>query len=167
MKKIIINTSSGLFFTKIGLIPILIKYFKPITTEEIYKEISEGEQIGFKDAKILKQFIDDKKISVIKTKKTKNIEKEFKIKEEDASVVSLAEELDCILATEDKQIEKICIIKQVKIINTALLIYYLNQEREFSDEQAILLLDLIIRNGYNKEICLKIREKIIGGKNGI
>ena len=166
MIKLAINTSSSLFFTKIGLIPKLLKNFKLITSEEVYEEIKEGEEIGFKDARIIKQYFEENKIEIIKAKKTDVIEKEFKIKKTDASIISLAQELNCYLATEDKQIEKICLITNAKITNTALLIYFLFQKKEFTNKQSFLLLDLLMRNGYNKEICLKIKEKIIqGGKN--
>ncbi|MBI2107788.1 hypothetical protein HYT54_01560 [Candidatus Woesearchaeota archaeon] len=161
MNKIVINTSSSLFFTKIGLIPHLLKKFKLVASEEVYAEIKEGEQIGFKDAKILMQFFNDKKIEALRTKKTQNLIRDFNIKETDASVISLAQELECFLATEDRQIEKICLITQTKVTNTALLIYFLWKKKEFSDEQTLLLLDLLVRNGYNKDICLKIKEKII------
>ena len=161
MNKLIINTSSSLFFTKIGLIPHLLKYFKLTTSKEILEEIKEGEQIGFRDAKILMGYFKQAKISVVQTKKTQNIVKEFKIKKADASVISLAQELNCFLSTEDRQIEKICLITQTKITNTALLLYFLWKKNEFSNNQIFLLLDLLIRNGYNKEICLKIKEKII------
>jgi|SRR3989338_84984 len=161
MNRLVINTSSSLFFTKIGLIPHLLKIFKLAASEEIYDEIREGEELGFRDAKILMQFFDNKKIEIFKTKKTQNFIKEFNIKKTDASVISLAQEMDCFLATEDRQIEKICLITQTKITNTALLIYLLWKRNEFSNEQTLLLLDLLIRNGYNKEICLKIKEKVI------
>ena len=158
--KIVLNTSSSLFFAKMGLIPHILKEFKIITTEEILKEIKDGDQIGFKDAKIILQYIEDKKIEIIKTKKINDITKEFKIKDEDASVISLAEEQNCFLATEERQIERICMLKQIKITNTVLIIYYLWQKKEFNKDQAYLLLDLLLRNGYNNSACSKIKEKI-------
>ena len=167
MNKLIINTSSSLFFVKVGLIPYLLKYFKLITSKEILEEIKEGEQIGFRDAEILMEYLNQAKIGIFQTKKTKNIIKEFKIKQADASVISLAQELDCFLATEDRQIEKICLITQTKITNTAILIFHLWKKSEFSDEQTFLLLDLLVRNGYNKEVCLKIKEKIIQGDKNV
>lgn len=163
MNTLAINTSSSLFFIKIGLIPHLLKTFKLVASEEVYAEIKEGEQIGFKDAKILMQFFNDKKIEILKTKKTRNLIKCFNIKEMDASVISLAQELDCFVATEDRQIEKICLITQIKVTNTALLVYFLWKKKEFGNEQVLLLLDLLARNGYNKEVCLKITEKIVKG----
>lgn len=164
MNKLVIDTSSGLFFTKIGLIPILLKKFKIITSEQIYQEIVSGDEAGFKDANILLRYVSDRKIDVIKTKRTQSIVNDFKIKEADASVVALAQEENCFLATEDRQIEKICLLTQTKITNTALLIFWLWQNKIFDDEQVFLLIDLLIRNGYNKEISLKIKEKILGGK---
>lgn len=167
MEKLVVNTSSSLFFTKVGLIPHLLNNFKLTASKEIFEEIKEGEQIGYKDAKIIMQYFDDRKIEVVKAKKTQSIVKEFDIKPADASVISLAQEVDCFLATEDRQIEKICLITQTKITNTALLIYFLWKRNELSDERTFLLLDLIVRNGYNKEICLKIKEKIIKGDKNV
>ncbi len=164
---LIINTSSSLYFTKIGLIPHLLKEFKLVTSEEIQQEIKEGEQIGFKDARIINQYIIDKRIKVVKARNTNTIIKSFKIKETDASVIALTQELKGFLATEDKQIEKICLANQIKVVNSVILVYYLWKNKEFSKEQAFLLLDLLAKNGYNRESCLKIKEKIIvgGGKN--
>ena len=167
MNMLVINTSSSLFFIRVGLIPYLLRYFKLITSKEILKEIKEGEQIGFKDAKIMLQYFDESKIELINAKQTHSIVKEFNIKNADASVVSLAKELDCFLATEDRQIEKISLIKQTKLTNTALLVYFLWKKEEFSEKQALLLLDLLIRNGYNKEVCLKIKEKILQGEKNV
>lgn len=167
LEKLVMNTSSSLFFTKVGLIPLLFKNFKLITSEEIFKELKEGGQIGYKDAKIVMQYMNEKKIEIIKTKKTQSIAKEFKIKNIDASVISLAQESNCFLATEDRQIEKICLITQTHITNTALLIYLLWQQNKINDDRALLLLELLVRNGYNKEICLKIKEKIIQGEKNV
>lgn len=163
LEKLVMNTSSSLFFTKVGLIPLLLKNFKLITSEEIFKELKEGDQTGYKDAKIVMQYLNEKRVEVIKAKKTKGIAEEFKIKSIDASVISLAQELNCFLATEDRQIEKICLITQTRITNTALLIYFLLRHNKINDDRALLLLELLVRNGYNKEICLKIKEKIIQG----
>ncbi len=161
------SLNSSLFFTKVGIIPLLLGKFKLITTEEIYKEIIEGVEIGFKDARIIRQLIDDQKIEVVKAKKTQLIVSQFHIKDTDASIISLAQELNCLLATEDRQIEKICLILNVSIVNTAVLICFLWHVEIFTDERAFMLLDILMRNGYNKEICLKIKEIIMrGDKNG-
>ena len=161
MKSLVINTSSSLFFTKIGLIPKLIKEFRLITTPEIYNELKEGEQIGYKDAKIIIQYIGEDKISMLNAKNTKEIAKQFGIKEIDASTIALAQEQNGLLATEDRQIEKICLITQTKITNTVVLIYYLWKKRRLNYEQALLLLELLVKQGYNKEACIKIKGKII------
>lgn len=164
--KLIINTSSSLFSIKIGLIRPLLKNFKLATSEEIYEEIKEGEELDYKDARLLMHYLKEKKIEVLKAKKTKDIAKQFNIKNADASIIALTKELACFLATEDRQIEKICLLLGINVINSALLIYLLWQKKEFSGEQACLLIDLLLKNGYNKEICLKIKEKIIqGGRN--
>jgi len=164
--KIVLNTSSSLFFIKIGLIRPLLKSFKLATSEEILEEIKEGEELDYKDAGLLMHYLKDKKIEIVKAKKAKDIAKEFNIKEADASIIALGKELGCFVATEDRQIEKICLLLQINVVNSALLVYLLWQKKEFSDEQAYMLIDLLARNGYNKEICLKIKEKIMqGGKN--
>lgn len=164
MKEIVLNTSSSIFLIRMGLMSYLLNHFKLITSEEIANEIKEGVEIGYRDAKILSQYLDEEKIKVIKVKETERIVKEFNIKKTDASIISLAQKLDCLLATEDRQIERISLLNGVKITNTCLLIYFLWINDEITDLQIHLLLDLLIRNGYNKEICLKIKEKVIGGK---
>lgn len=165
--KLVINTSSSLFFVKIGLIPLLLNTFKLITSKEVHEELKEGEEIGYKDAKLIMQYITDTRIEVFKAKKTKEIAKEYNIKTADASVIALAKELNCFMATEDKQIEKICLITQTKATNTAILIYFLWQKKKLSNDQTFLLLDLLVRNGYNKEACLKIKEKLIKGDKNV
>ena len=167
MNKLVLNTSSSLFFTKIGLVSHLLKHFSFVTSPEIFSEIKEGEEIGFKDARIMMHYFEAGKISLLTSKKAGKISKEFKIKITDASVIALAQELGFFLATEDRQIEKICLIMQTKVTNTAVLLHYLRQKKEFPDAQIFLLLDLLVRNGYNKEICLKIREKIIKGEKHV
>jgi predicted nucleic acid-binding protein len=160
MKKIVINTSSSIYFTKIGLFPRLLRYFTIETTEEIQKEVNEGKDIGYKDAQIIKQYIDDNDIHIRKTK-CNEIAKEFGLKNADASVIALAEELSCPIATEDRQLEKVCLIRGTKVTNAAVLLYYLWCKKEFSNEQAYLLLDLLVRSGYNKEICFDIKRRIM------
>lgn len=164
MNKLIINTSSSIFFTRVGLFPKLLKRFKLITTKEINNEIKEGADIGYKDAQIIEQYLNDNKIEIVEAKKTKDIIKQFKIKETDASVIALSIEQEALLATEDRQIEKICLLLEAKITNTAILIYYLWENKDIKLEQALLLLDLLVRQGYNKGIYLAIKEKIIRGK---
>lgn len=164
MKQLVINTSSSLYFTKIGLISHLLKHFELITTNEILKEVKNGEELGYRDAKIIMHYIDGKKIRIIEAKKTKNIELEFKIDLEDASVISLANELNCLLATEDRQMEKICLVTQTNVTNAAVLLYYLWEKRDFSKDQTLLLLDILDKSGYNKEIILQIKELVLKGE---
>ncbi|MBI2565174.1 hypothetical protein HYV79_04280 [Candidatus Woesearchaeota archaeon] len=163
MKNLVLNTSSSIFFAKIGLLPHLLKHLKLITSKEIYQEVLDGDELRYKDAKIIMQYFENKKIKIIKAKQTKKIAKEFKISENDASVISLAHEQNCFLASEDRQIERICLITQTHITNSALLLYLLWKKNEFNADQSFLLLDLLMKNGYNKEICLKIKEKIMKG----
>ncbi|MBI2136021.1 hypothetical protein HYU06_03050 [Candidatus Woesearchaeota archaeon] len=167
MKQLVINTSSSLFFTRIGLLPHLLRRFKIITTYKIYQEVKDGIDIGYRDAQILMQYFEDKKIEIFKAESTLKICNNFNIKETDASIIALAQEKNCFLASEDKQIEKICLITQTSITNTAILIYLLWQKNDFNDERVFLLLDLLLKNGYNKEICLKIKEKIIRGDKNV
>ncbi len=167
MKPLILNTSSSLFFTKIGLLREVVEQFEVITTKEIYDEIFEGIEIGYRDARIVMQFIEDKKIKIITAKNTEKIEHEFKIKKEDASVIALAQEKESFLATEDRQIEKICIAMGIPIINAAAMVFLFWNRKKYTNTQAILLLDLLIKTGYNRQICVQIMEKILAGeKNG-
>ncbi len=165
---LVLNSSSSIFFTKVGLFPHIFKYFNAITSKEIYDEVMEGYDFGYKDSFIIKGYILDDKIKVVSTKSTSKISGEFGIKNADASIIALAQERGCFLATEDRQIEKICLATSVNVLNTAILIYLLWKKGEFESEQAHLLLDLLVMGGYNKEISLKIKEKIIleDRKNG-
>ncbi|MBI4148603.1 hypothetical protein HY490_04900 [Candidatus Woesearchaeota archaeon] len=143
--------------------PHLLKKFVFVTTDEIADEMNNGQLLGFKDARIIMQYITDARIQKSRAKKTDTVMHEFHLHRADASVIALAQEVNGFLATEDRQIEKICLITQTKVTNTAALLYHLWKHKEFSNEQTLLLLDLLTRNGYNKEICLKLKEKVIGG----
>src|SRR3989338_1885229 len=161
MKLLIFNTSSSLYLTKVGLIPKLLKHFKIIATTDIEKEMKEGVERGYKDAQMIVRYFEEEKIKVVQARKSKEISKDFNIKEIDASVIALAQEQKGIVATEDRQIEKICLMTGTPVINTAVLIYILWKEQELNAEQSYLLLELLLRQGYNKEICLKMKEKIM------
>ena len=161
MKTLVFNTSSSLFLVKIGLIPKILQHFRVITSPEIEKEMKQGAELGYKDATMIAQFIAEQKIKVVDTRTSREMAKNFNLKEVDASVVALAQERSAIAATEDKQIEKICIATATPVVNTAVLLYTLWKEQELKSEQAYVLLDLLLRQGYNKEICLKIKEKIM------
>ncbi|MBI4450370.1 hypothetical protein HY642_00210 [Candidatus Woesearchaeota archaeon] len=158
MSFIVLNTSSGIFFTRIGLLPHLLKHNKIITTKEVLEELHKGDDIGYKDARIILQYINDKKIQVRDAGQKESISKEFGIAGADASVIALAEQTDGFLATEDRQIEKIGMVRGIRITNSAVLVYGLWKQGEFGDAQARLLLDLLARSGYNKETCMKLRE---------
>lgn len=164
MEQLILNTSSSIYFVRLGLLQHLLKQWKMFTSEEIYAEIKDGEHIGYRDAQLLMHYFDDHKIEVRKAKKTKEFVKNFRLKEPDASVIALAQEYGGFLATEDRQIEKVCLLTQTNVINTAVLLYFLWQRKEFDNARVFLLLDLLVKQGYNKAICLNIKERILRGE---
>ncbi len=161
MKTLILNTSSSLFLAKIGLIPKLLRHFKIIASPEIHLEMKTGAEMGYRDAQLLLRYFEEEKIRIVTTRKTKEISQDFNITKIDASVVALAQERNGIAATEDRQIEKICLATGTPVVNAAVLIYSLWKEQEVNTEQSKILLELLLRQGYNKEICLKMRERIM------
>ncbi|MBI2139429.1 PIN domain-containing protein [Candidatus Woesearchaeota archaeon] len=157
---IVINTSSSLFISRLGLFPSLLKRFKAITTPEIAQEVREGKEIGYKDARIVADYLDRGQIEIQKAKGINEVIKEFSLHPADASVVALAHESGCSLATEDRQIERVCLIGQIGVTNTPLLIHSLWKKKVFAGDQALLLLDLLLRMGYNKSIIQLVKGNI-------
>src|SRR3989338_2712916 len=99
METLILNTSSSIYFAKTGLIRPLKKRFSFITTEQVFQEVQRGQEIGFGDAAIIRSYFDDGTIRISKTSHVDQVISEYRIKETDASIISLALEDKGILCT--------------------------------------------------------------------
>lgn len=163
MKKLALDNSSAVFLAKIGLLIKLSKFLQLITTVGIAEETNKGVEIGYRDAFIRQEMIKDGKIKIIKPNNADKIKKDYKLKEADAGIIALAFENDCLLATEDNVLQNTAKLLNIKITNTAALLYTFYTKGEISKDQCITIMDLLEHYGYNKEITLKMKEKLIRG----
>ena len=163
MKQLALDNSSAVFLAKIGLLPKLSKFFQLIITDKIAEETRKGIEKGYRDAFIREELIKNGKILVINPKNADKIEKDHKLKGADAGIISLADEKDCLLATEDIVLQNTAKSLNIKVTNTAALVYLFYAKEEISKGQCLTILDLLEQYGYNKEIILKIKEEIVKG----
>lgn len=162
MKVIALDSSSAIYLAKIGLLPKLLEIgVELLTTSEVSEEIKKGAEKGYKDARIIEEFIKNKDIKETSVKKKEGTAKNANLKGADASIMALAVEKSCLLATEDSTLQNIAESVGVSITNTATLLYHIYKENHMAKQQCIMLLDLLGQYGYNKEIILEIKEEII------
>ena len=67
------------------------------------------------------------------------------------------------MATEDIVLQNTAKSLNIKVTNTAALVYLFYAKEEISKGQCLTILDLLEQYGYNKEIILKIKEEIVKG----
>lgn len=155
---IVLDNSSSVFLAKLGLLKTLADTFNLITTDDIKKEIYEGAKEGYRDAHIRISLIQEGKIQIQKAESINEIIKEYQLNKADASILSLAQETGHILATEDRQIRHISKLLKIRNTNTAVLIHVLYKKKKLSKQQSFMLLDLLDKWNYNKEMILKIKQ---------
>lgn len=162
MKIIALDSSSAIYLAKIGLLPKLLEIgVDLLTTSEISEEIRKGAEKGYKDARIIGESIKNTDIKETGVKKKEGTAKNTSLKGADASIMALAVEKSCLLATEDSTLQGVAESVGVSITNTATLLYHIYKEKQIAKKQCIMLLNLLGQYGYNKEIILEIKEKII------
>ena len=165
---IALDSSSAIYLAKTGLLPKLLEIrVELLTTSEVAEEIKKGAEKGYKDARIIGEFIRNKEIKEISLKTKESIVKGIKFMDADASIVALALEKSCLLATEDATLQNTAKSLGASITNTAAVLHHIYKEKRISKQQCIMLLDLLEQYGYNKEIALKMKEEILneGEKN--
>ena len=161
---IALDSSSAIYLAKVGLLPKLLEIgVELLMTPEISEEIRKGAGKGYKDARIIEEFIRNKDIKEIGARTKKSIVRGINLKDADASILTLALEKSCLLATEDTTLQNTAKSLGVSITNTATLPYYIYTERQMQKHQCLMLLDLLEQYGYNKEITLKMKEEILKG----
>ena len=168
MKALALDNSSAIYLAKLGMLPKLLgMQIELLTTKEIEAETKKGVEKGYRDAFIRDDFIRNKKIKITGTKIKEEIKSKYKLKDADASIIALALEKDCLLATEDGTLQSIAKSLGAKITNAAALLYYTYEKGQLRKQQCLMLLDLLEHYGYSKELTIRVREQILeeGGKN--
>jgi rRNA-processing protein FCF1 len=160
MKKIILDNSSAIFLARLGLFGVLSD-ITFITTKEIEQEINEGMKKGYRDAYIRKNLLKNGKIKIEKSSIC-GLEEKYKLHKADMSIVALAKKHSCHLATEDQQVQRVCRIEGIKVVNTAALIYYLYKQHKIERKQGLELLNLLGKWGYKKEAIIAVKEELLG-----
>ena len=162
MKVIALDSSSAIYLAKIGLLPKLLEIgVELLTTSEISEEIKKGAEKGYKDARIIWGFIRNKEIKEIGVKAKESAVKGVGLRGADASIVALALEKSCLLASEDTALQNTAKSLGAGITNTAALLHHIYKEKQMPKRQCVMLLDLLEQYGYNKEITLKMKEEIL------
>lgn len=162
MKAIAIDSSSAIYLAKVGLLQkLLAMRVELLTTAEISEEIRKSAEKGYKDARIIEDLIRSKKVMETRIKTKESVKRDSSLKDADASIVALAAERNCLLATEDSTLQNVAKSLGISVTNTAILLYYIYKEGQMAKLQCAMLLDLLEQHGYNKEITLKIREEML------
>ena len=157
-----LDSSSAIYLAILGMLPkILEADAELIITKEIASEIAEGVEKGYKDAFIIEELIKNRKIKVKSTTTKERMKRDYNLKDADASVVALAMENDCLLATEDGTLQNLAKSLGLKITNTATLLDYAYGKGQLLKKQCLMLLELLAHYGYNKELILKVKERIL------
>lgn len=157
--EIVLDNSSAVFLAKLGLFALMEHPF--ITTSEIENEIEEGVRRGYRDALIRKELIAIKKITIINPQDTTAVSQKYKLKVPDSSLIALAKERACLLATEDEQVRKIAKLESIVVTNAGALLYHAYTKGKIDKKNTLHFIELLEQSGYNKEAALKIKEKIL------
>ena len=138
----IIDSSSLIIFAKINKLELLSRLYEKIyITNEIYREtVEQGLAINSSDAKIIKSFIDNKEIGVLKLNhpyenfsiNLRSIYSQLGIGESDAIALSLQKENKALIIDESlgRQVAKLYNIKPIGSLRILLEAY----KKEFIDE---------------------------------
>lgn len=166
MKEIALDNSTAVFLAKLGLFPLLLKQgVRFITTPEIEKEVEAGVAQGYRDAVIRKQLMEENKIKVVAAKDAEKVQRAWGLGTADASIIALAMEGDCVLATEDAALQNLAKAHGIELTIAAALVEYLYTTKGIPNDQALLLCNLLEIHRYSKSIVIKVRERIMRGGN--
>ena len=167
MKTLVLDNSSWVFLTMLGLNKILIKNFQLITSKEIVDEIKKGVEKNYRDARIRINFIEEKKVKIIEVSRQnlEKVQRETGLKSLGGiSVVALAFQEKTILCSDDNRLENACFILDVPLVETISVIFFLHEKKVLNKAEFLELLELLKKFGYNE---VKIFEaiKLLEGLN--
>lgn len=162
--KILINTSSWINIFEIGLHSYLVESFKVHTTPKVVEEIREGEDFA-SDAKIFKDFVDQKLIQLIlKSKIPEEIKHEISITSGEMELASAAfNDSDFIVLIDDARVYRILERVGIKYISSAHIVIDACLNGRIGKEQAFLMLDKL-RISISDNVIEKAKDVILKWK---
>ncbi len=153
----ITDSSTLIIFAKINELDLLIDMYKEIyITEGIYKEVVEqGSTINAPDANILKNFIDNKKIKILKlnsncdslSKKLKEIYPSLGVGESEAISLSLQEKNEIILIDETfgRKIAKLYNLKPIGSLRVLIEAY---RKKVLDENNVEVIINKMLMNNF-------------------
>lgn len=164
---IIFDASTLILLAKIDLLELFISNFKRkvLVPESVASEVS---QVEYEDSPIIRKLLEDKKITVLKVKNKKQVDKltvDFNIDQGEAEAISLAiQENIHFIATDDRNAIRACKMLKIEFI-TAIAILIRAFEKQLIDKnEALLKLQRLVYIGrYSKAIIADAEKQIKGG----
>jgi len=164
---IIFDASTLILLAKIDLLELFISNFqgKVLVPESVALEVG---QAGYEDSPLILKLIENKKISILKTKNKRQSDKlmlDFNIDQGEAEAISLAvQENMHFIATDDRNAIRACKMLKIEFI-TAMAILIRAFEKQLIDKnEAILKLQKLRYIGrYSKAIIVDAEKQIKGG----
>lgn len=164
---IIFDASTLILLAKIDLLELFISNFqgKVLVPESVALEVG---QAGYEDSPLMLKLIENKKISILKTKNKRQSDKlmvDFNIDQGEAEAISLAiQENIHFIATDDRNAIRACKMLKIEFI-TAIAILIRAFEKQLIDKnEALLKLQRLVYIGrYSKAIIADAEKQIKGG----
>lgn len=164
---IIFDASTLILLAKIDLLELFISNFqgKVLVPESVALEVG---QAGYEDSPLILKLIENKKISILKTKNKRQSDKlmlDFNIDQGEAETISLAvQENMHFIATDDRNAIRACKMLKIEFI-TAMAILIRAFEKQLIDKnEALLKLQKLKYIGrYSKAIIVDAEKRIKGG----
>lgn len=164
---IIFDASTLILLAKIDLLELFISNFqgKVLVPESVALEVG---QAGYEDSPLILKLIENKKISILKTKNKRQSDKlmlDFNIDQGEAEAISLAvQENMHFIATDDRNAIRACKMLKIEFI-TAMAILIRAFEKQLIDKnEALLKLQKLRYIGrYSKVIIVDAEKQIKGG----
>lgn len=161
--KIVFDSSTLILLAKIGLLRLISENFECVITPEVMKESTRKK--GAFDAEMIMQLINEKKLSIIKSKPRKSFEYEFRLGAGEASVMQFAKSENRIIAADDKAVIKACKILNIKFVTAIDFVIGAFENNKISVEEARTKIIKLDRYGRYDSQIIKSALKKIGDEN--
>ena len=139
--KIIVDSCSIILLAKSNVLEAFTEEFKLFITEDVYKEVLEGKDKKFADALLTERLVKEKKINIVKNLNKKLVNKlmqDFNLGIGEAETLSIGINKECeIVATDNKQGRKACVVNGLKLIGSIDIIVALHKLKRINKNNAI------------------------------
>ena len=139
--KIAVDSCSIILLAKAGVLEEFADECKLFITEDVYKEVLDGKDKKFADALLAERLVKEKKIDIIKNlnkKLVKKLMQDFNLGIGEAGTLSIGINKECeIVATDNKQGRKACIVNRLKLIGSIDIIVALHKLKRINKNNAI------------------------------